>query len=67
MTIRLVYMQPLLASVPLIQTCGNHETETLALADNATFTAANARYPVPQARAWVDAGAVCVRVCWVGG
>ncbi|KAL4419216.1 hypothetical protein ABPG77_010658 [Micractinium sp. CCAP 211/92] len=40
--------QPLLSRVPLMATGGNHEIEQLLLADNATFTAVNARYPVPQ-------------------
>ncbi|KAL4422377.1 hypothetical protein ABPG75_008574 [Micractinium tetrahymenae] len=41
-------MQPLLSRVPLMATGGNHEIEQLLLANNATFTAVNARYPVPQ-------------------
>ncbi|EFN59723.1 hypothetical protein CHLNCDRAFT_133298 [Chlorella variabilis] len=41
-------MQPLLARAPLMATGGNHEIEQLLLDNNATFTAVNARYPVPQ-------------------
>ena len=42
--------QPLLARLPLVSCRGNHEIEQLLEAQNATSTAANARYPYPQAR-----------------
>ncbi|PSC76955.1 purple acid phosphatase 15 isoform X2 [Micractinium conductrix] len=40
--------QPLLARLPLVSCRGNHEIEQLLEAQNATSTAANARYPYPQ-------------------
>lgn len=41
-------MEPLLAHKPLVSCRGNHEIEILLSADNATMTAAAARYPYPQ-------------------
>jgi hypothetical protein len=40
--------QPLFSRVPFVGTGGNHEIELLLTNDNATNTAVNARYPMPQ-------------------